>query len=98
MIMRPLTFAILLATVLVSGCASHPVDCSKGAGQNGCLPGTDQYEQMKMEQEDAQTTAEIDDARCQSYGARGTPAYADCRRRASSDLGESSRKTPSPYK
>ena len=96
MIMRPLTFAILVSAVLVSGCASHPVDCSKGAGQNGCLPGTQEYEQMKMEREDAQTTAEIDDARCQSYGARGTPAYADCRRKANSDLGESGRKTPSP--
>ena len=61
--MRPLTFAILVSAVLVSGCASHPVDCSKGAGQNGCLPGTQEYEQMKMEREDAQTTAEIDDAR-----------------------------------
>jgi hypothetical protein len=94
--MRPLTLALLLSSVLVSGCASHTVDCSKGVGQHGCLPGTDEYEQMKIEREDAQTTAEIDDARCQSYGARGTPAYADCRRRAISDLGNESHKTPSP--
>ncbi len=76
---------LLLASPLIAGCASHPVDCSMGAGQNGCLPGTAQYEEMVQQQQDAKTAAEIDYARCSAYGAPGSPANAECRRRATAD-------------
>lgn len=83
--MRLSPLMLVLATVLISGCASHPIDCSKGVGQNGCVPGTSEYDEMEQKHEETKVTAEIDDARCQAYGARGTPGYIDCRRRAAQD-------------
>ena len=76
---------LVLASVLISGCAGHSVDCTMGVGHDGCAPGTKEYDEMEQKQQDAKTTAEIDDARCQAYGARGTPGYVDCRRRATED-------------
>jgi len=83
--MRLTPFMLLLASVLVSGCAGHSVDCTMGVAQDGCPPGTKGYEEMEQKRQDAKTAAEIDDARCQAYGARGTPGYVDCRRRATED-------------
>jgi hypothetical protein len=73
---------VILASVLLASCASQSVDCSMGAGHNGCTSGTKEYEQM-VQQQDA---AEIDDAMCRSYGAEpGSPAYAECRRKKTGD-------------
>jgi hypothetical protein len=76
---------LVLASVLISGCAGHSVDCTMGVGHDGCAPGTKEYDEMEQKQQDAKTTAEIDDARCQAYGARGTPGYVECSRRATED-------------
>ncbi len=76
----------LLLTILVPGCASQSVDCTLGAGHNGCAPGTKEYEQMVERQQDEKSGAEIDDAACRSYGAQpGSPAYAACRRKRTAD-------------
>jgi hypothetical protein len=83
--MRLTLFIWVLASVFISGCAGHSIDCTMGAGRNGCVPGTKEYDEMEQKQLDAKTAAEIDDARCQAYGARGTPRYVDCRRRAMED-------------
>ena len=83
--MRLTLFTWVLASVLISGCAGHSIDCTMGAGHNGCLPGTKEYDEMEQKQLDTKTAAEIDDARCQAYGARGTPRYVECRRRATED-------------
>ena len=34
---------LMLVSILISGCASHTVDCTMGAGRNGCTPGTKEY-------------------------------------------------------
>ena len=79
--MRLATIMLVLTNILISGCASHSVDCTMGAGHNGCTPGTKEYEQMVQLQQDAKSAAEIDDAICRSYGAEpGSTAYAECRR------------------
>ena len=83
--MRLAPLILVLASVLISGCASQSVDCTMGVGHNGCVPGTKEYEEMEQKQQDAKMAAEVDDARCQSYGARGTPGYLECRRRATED-------------
>ena len=79
---------LVLGSVLVHGCASASVDCTKGVGQNGCVPGTKEYEQMLQIQQHEKTTSEIDDARCRSFAQLGSPAYAECRRRAAQDRKE----------
>ena len=78
---------LVLASVLIQGCATQSlsVDCSKGVGQNGCLPGTHEYEEMEEKKTAARSAAAVDDARCQAFGARGTPAYMECQRRAKED-------------
>jgi hypothetical protein len=79
--MRLATIMLVLTNILISGCANHSVDCTMGAGHNGCTPGTKEYEQMVQLQQDAKSAAEIDDAICRSYGAEpGSTAYAECRR------------------
>jgi hypothetical protein len=79
--MRLATIMLVLTNILISGCASHSVDCTMGAGHNGCTPGTKEYEQMVQLQQDAKSAAEIDDAVCRSFGAEpGSTAYAECRR------------------
>jgi hypothetical protein len=81
-----LTFLMLVLTSgLVAGCAGHSVDCSMGAGQNGCVPGTGEFEEMTQQKQDALTSAEIDDARCQAFGEAGSAAYAECRRKMLAD-------------
>jgi hypothetical protein len=83
--MRLVSLALILAGALTAGCTSQSIDCSRGVGHNGCIPGTIEYDEMARVQRDAKTTAEIDDARCQAFGRRGTPGYLDCRRRAAED-------------
>src|ERR1019366_3838307 len=71
--MRLTPAMLVLASILISGCASQSVDCAMGVGHNRCTPGTKEYEQMmqkQQDQQDAKTAAEIDDARCRSYGRR----------------------------
>ena len=59
--MRLAPLLLMLTGILISGCASRPVDCTMGAGHNGCAPGTKEYEQMVQLQQDAKSAAEIDD-------------------------------------
>jgi hypothetical protein len=85
--MRLAPLMLVLANVLIlAGCVEHPVDCTMGAGHNGCAPGTKEYEQMMQQQQDEKSAAEIDDAACRSFGAQpATAAYAECRRKRASD-------------
>lgn len=84
--MRLAPLMLVLASLLMSGCASQTVDCSMGAGHNGCAPGTKEYEQLMQQQQDAKSEGAIDDAACRSFGAQpGTPAYATCRRKRAAD-------------
>ena len=84
--MRLAPLLLMLTSILISGCASHPVDCTMGAGHNGCAPGTKEYEQMVQLQQDAKSAAEIDDTVCRSFGAEpGSKAYAECRRKRTGD-------------
>jgi hypothetical protein len=80
---------LVLTSILISGCAGHSVDCTMGAGHNGCTPGTKEYEQMTQRQQDAQdakTVDTMDDTLCRSYGAEpGSTAYAECRRKRTED-------------
>jgi hypothetical protein len=84
--MRLAPLLLMITSILISGCASHSVDCTMGAGHNGCTPGTKEYEQMVQPQQDAKSGDEIDDALCRSYGAEpGSTAYAECRRKRTGD-------------
>ena len=84
--MRLRPVILLLVGLLFHGCATTtPVDCSKGVGQNGCVPGTTQYEDMMEKKKEAASTAAVDDTRCLAFGARGTTGYVECRRRAAED-------------
>jgi hypothetical protein len=84
--MRLAPIMLVLTSILISGCASDSVDCTMGAGHNGCKPGTKEYEQMVEQQQDAKSIAEIDDAVCRSFGAEpGSTAYAECRRKRTGD-------------
>jgi hypothetical protein len=81
--MRLTPLLLVLACVLVTGCAGHSAVCSSGVARSDCPPGTEGYERMKQAQQDAKAIVEIDDARCRSQGAEpGSEAYATCRRRA----------------
>jgi uncharacterized protein YceK len=84
--MRLAPLLLMLTSILISGCASHSVDCAMGAGHNGCTPGTKEYEQMVEQQQAAKSGVEIDDAICRTYGAEpGSTAYAECRRKRIED-------------
>jgi len=84
--MRRAPLLLMLTSIAISGCASQSVDCTLGAGRNGCAPGTKEYEQMVERQQEAKPGAEIDDAACRSYGAQpGSAAYAACRRKRTAD-------------
>ena len=77
---------LILTSIFISGCASQSVDCTMGAGHNGCTSGTKEYEQMIQQQQDAKTGDDIDDAVCRSFGAEpGSTAYAECRRKRIGD-------------
>jgi hypothetical protein len=87
--MRLTLLTLLLASILMAGCARQSVDCTMGAGHNGCAPGTKEYEQMvqrQQQQQDAKTADEMDDALCRSYGTQpGSAAYNECRRKRAGD-------------
>jgi hypothetical protein len=87
--MRLTPLLLLLANILMVGCARQSVDCTMGAGHNGCAPGTkeyEQYEQMVQQHQDAKTADEMDDTLCRSYGAQpGTAGYTECRRKRAGD-------------
>lgn len=64
---------IIFASVVLAGCANHPIDCAVGFHHADCLPGTAGYD-------DPDKFARVDDQACQSYGIKpGTSGYADCR-------------------
>jgi len=82
--LAPLLFA--LTCIFMAGCAGNSLECMTGTGHTGCTPGTAGYEQAAQQQEDAKTTATLDDVRCRSYGAQpGSAAYAECRRKTMAD-------------
>ena len=84
--MRLAPLLLMLTSILISGCASHSVDCTMGAGHNGCVPGTKEYEQMVQLQQDVKSAAEIDDTVCRSFGAEpGSMIYVECRRNRTGD-------------
>jgi hypothetical protein len=84
--MRLTPLMAVLISVGMAGCASHSVDCTKGAGQNGCTPGTQEYEQMMQRQQAEKSSDYIDDAVCQSMGAQpGSTAYDECRHKRTED-------------
>jgi hypothetical protein len=84
--MRLAPLMLVLMSILISGCAGHSVDCTMGAGYNGCTPGTKEYEQMVQQLQDAKSSDDIDDAVCRSFGAEpGSTAYAECRRKRTGD-------------
>jgi len=84
--MRIAPFIILFVSILIGGCAGHSAGCTSGISQTECAPGTAGYEQKVQQQEYERTVSEIDDARCVAYGAgRGSPAYEECRRKATAD-------------
>jgi hypothetical protein len=65
-----------------------------GAGHNGCGPGTAEYEEISQQKKDDLILSEIDDARCQAYGATGSSAYLECRRRALAEQQTTSPRIP----
>jgi hypothetical protein len=84
--MRPTPLVLLLTAIFVAECARQSVNCTKGAGSNGCVPGTKEYQQMEQRQQDAKMNDAMDDALCRSCGAQpGSPAYAECRRKRAGD-------------
>jgi hypothetical protein len=85
--MRLTPLILVLAGVLMAGCAGHSADCALGTSVRGdCAPGTEGHARMMQQQQDAKATAAIDDARCRSYGGDpGSPAYIECRRQKMSD-------------
>ena len=75
----------VVAGVMLAGCANHPMDCATGlVAWDDCLPGTKGYairqESLKNLAAAQQQQANMDDAQCQSYGAKpGTDTYVNCR-------------------
>ena len=84
--MRIASSLLMVMSIIISGCANHSVDCTLGAGRNGCTPGTKEYKQMIQRQQDEKSSDDIDDAVCRSFGAEPeTAAYAECRHRRAGD-------------
>ena len=83
--MRLTSLTVVLAAALIAGCAGHSGECVTGTSQTDCAPGTEGYRRMQQQQQDTKATAEIDDARCRSYGAPESPAYMACRRKTLAD-------------
>lgn len=74
--MRSTAHHVILACLLLAGCAGQVDKCAEPIPRAGCAPGTAAYE-MELHDE---TLATIDDARCRSYGDEpGSAAYARCR-------------------
>jgi hypothetical protein len=84
--MRQMPLIFMFASILMGGCAGHSTDCAMGVGHSDCAPGTAGHEVMVQQQQADKSVAAIDDARCRSYGAEpGSPAYTECRRRATAN-------------
>ena len=76
---RTCTVPLIILTMFASGCANHPIDCSVGFYHADCLPGTAGYDNPDK-------FADADDKQCKSYGLQfGSPQYADCRLKLSSE-------------
>ena len=82
----PLSIVVLIAaTIFLSGCANHPLDCALDfVPHDDCLPGTAGYDsaQKRVQKVAAivQFNQQDDDTTCKSYGLKfGTPEYAQCR-------------------
>jgi hypothetical protein len=84
--MRQMPLILMLGSIVIAGCTSHPadsIDCALGVGHSDCAPDTLGYKVMAEQKEAEKTFATIDDARCMANGANlGSQAYDDCRRRA----------------
>ena len=76
---------MLLAALVLTGCANHPLDCATGfIAWDDCLPGTKGYEIRQQRLANLKGAIEskqqLDDAKCKSYGATpGSDAYVNCR-------------------
>jgi hypothetical protein len=70
---------LLILAVILSGCAGHSIECLDAVARSGCPPDSAAGQAFEQQRRAEQTFAEIDDARCKSFGARGSPAYAQCR-------------------
>ena len=81
-----LTFsAVVLAGLLLAGCAGHSVDCETGGSTKDCAPGTEGHARLVQQQRDNETVEGIDDARCRAFARPNSQAYLACRRRAEDD-------------
>jgi hypothetical protein len=80
--MRPAARVTIVASLLVSGCAGHSIDCITGNSTSGCAPGTIGHQQMVQDQQGEETATIIDDARCRSIAAPSSADYLACRRHA----------------
>jgi hypothetical protein len=84
--MRLAPSILMLASILIAGCAGHSAECITGVAHPDCAPGTAGHEASALQQETEKTFAAMDDARCRAFGYEpGSQAFADCRRRASAN-------------
>lgn len=68
------------AVIGLSGCSTvHSVDCALGTPHEDCAKDTAGYQAAQQEQQVNQVFETIDDSRCKSYGAPGSPKYTQCR-------------------
>ena len=77
--MRLTPLMLVLASILIAGCAGHSVDCAVGVGHSDCAPDTAGHEVVKQEQQADKSVAAIDDAKCSAYTDPGSAAYNQCR-------------------
>ena len=81
--MRLTPFILMLASVLIGGCAGHSAECITGVAHPDRAPGSAGYEASALQQQTEKTLAAMDDARCRALGYEpGSQPFADCRRRA----------------
>ena len=71
---------VTFAAVNLSACSTiATIDCSLGTPRADCAKDTAGYQAALEERHAKELTATIDDARCSSFGAPGSPGYARCR-------------------
>ena len=90
--MRTATSLILL--LLLAGCAGHSIACFDSIARSDCPPDSPAGQAMEEQRKAAQTFADIDEARCKSYGAPGSQAYARCRASLEKERSKSLTTTP----
>lgn len=76
--------AVVIAALLLLGCANRPGDCALGMALDVCLPGTKGHAnwqaKLNKARQDHELKAAADDQQCQSYGAKpGSDVYVNCR-------------------